>query len=156
MVSSLLTYLGDDKFMTQATDTKELIKILIGAAWIDGKVQPEEKDYLCRIAQKNGVAEDPELKPFLYQLRPVTSQECYRWVESYIGNHPSHEDYEALIEALSGIIYSDGDVDTEEAKLLTRIQSLDPIHQEHRKSVFNHFLKSVRKLYREAVNQEAQ
>lgn len=140
--------------MTQATDTKALIKILIGAAWIDGVVQPEEQNYLCRLAQENGIAEDAELKPLLHQLRPVTSQECYRWVESYIGTHPRPEDYQALIEALSGLIYSDGDVDTEEAKLLTRIQSLDP-SQEHHKSVFNHFLKTVRKLYREAVNQGA-
>ena len=139
--------------MSPATDTKDLLKILIGAAWIDGRVQPEEQTYLCRIAEENGIADDPELKPLLYQLRPVTSPECYRWVEAYIGTHPKHEDYETLIEALSGLIYSDGDVDTEEAKLLSRIQSLEP-SPDTRKSVFNHFLKSVRKLYREAVKQE--
>ena len=30
---------------------KQILKILIGAAWIDGVVQPEERNYLRRIAK---------------------------------------------------------------------------------------------------------
>lgn len=138
--------------MTQE-DTKQLLKILIGAAWIDGTVQPEEKKYLSQMAEDNGVAEDPEIKPLLYQLRPVPPNQCYKWLESYIGSHPSQEDYQKLIEALSGLIYSDGNVETEEAKLLNRLQSFDP-QQEHPKSALDKILRSVRKLYRRAIDQQ--
>jgi len=41
---------------TAHSDTKTLIKILIGTAWIDGKIQPEEREYLHRIAKEKGVA----------------------------------------------------------------------------------------------------
>ncbi len=104
---------------------QKLLKILIGAAWIDGKVQPEEKDYLQQIAQAKGVANDPEIYPLLNGLRKVTAHECYQSIREYLGPHPSHEDCQELIEAISGLIYSDGDVGTEEAKLLTKIQEIE-------------------------------
>ncbi len=152
-MASLLQNYRNYKLMTTQTDNpKELLKILIGAAWIDGQVKPEEQAYLCRMAKENGVDEDLELKPLLYQLRPVSTEECYRWLEAYLGDHPRLKDYENLLEAISGLIYSDGDVDTEEAKLLARLQSFDP-NQEHPNSVFTSFLKRVRKLYRSALNQ---
>jgi uncharacterized tellurite resistance protein B-like protein len=102
-----------------------LLKILIGAAWIDGKVQVEEQDYLRRIAQDKGVANDPEIYPLLNGLRQVTAQECYQSIGAYLGDRPSHADCQELIEAISGLIYSDGDVGTEEAKLLTKIQEIE-------------------------------
>ena len=41
----------------------KLVKLLIGSAWLDGKIQPEERTYLNRIAQEKGVAQDPEISP---------------------------------------------------------------------------------------------
>ncbi|MGI0486250.1 TerB family tellurite resistance protein [Pantanalinema rosaneae CENA516] len=105
---------------------KNLVKILIGTAWIDGKVQPEERDYLHRVAKEKGIADDPEIQPLLYELRAVSPAECYGWVKEYLGDRPSSEACQQLIEAISGLIYSDGTVDSEEAKLLTNLQLLDP------------------------------
>lgn len=104
----------------------KLIKILVATAWLDGKIQPEEQKYLQRVAQDAGITEDHELKPLLYGLRPVSKEECYQWVSEYLGKHPTAEACQQLLEDLSGLIYSDGDVADEEAKLLSQIQSLSP------------------------------
>lgn len=131
-------------------NVKQLVKILIGAAWLDGKIQPEERTYLNRIAQEKGVAQDPEIYPLLQGLRQVETEECYQWVQEYLGNSPSTADYQNLLEAISGLIYSDSDIDTEEAKLLTQLQLLDPANHEPQPA-YNAVMKEIQKLYRRWV-----
>lgn len=135
---------------TSSPDVKTLIKILIGAAWIDGKIQPEEREYLHRIAKEKGVADDPEVQPFLYEFRPIKPDECYEWVRQYLGDRPTSEDCQQLLENISGLIYSDGTVDSEEAKLLTTLQNLDPSN-ENSEQVSNSVIKAIRKLYQRWV-----
>ncbi|MBD2414449.1 MAG: TerB family tellurite resistance protein [Nostoc sp. SerVER01] len=136
--------------MVTHSNVKNLVKILIGAAWLDGRIQPEERQYLREIAQAKGLASDPEIKPWLYELVPVQPKECYEWVREYLGDRPSLEDCENLIEAISGLIYSDGEVAIEEARLLTELQditkpngSTQPAHTQ--------LLKQIQKLYRRWV-----
>ncbi|XGV99880.1 MAG: TerB family tellurite resistance protein [Leptolyngbya sp. BL-A-14] len=112
--------------MTTDSKTKTLLKILIGVAWIDGQIQPEEREYLHRIVKEKGLQNEPEIQPLLYEFRPVKPAECYGWVNEYLGDHPTSEACQHLIEAISGLIYSDGSVDSSEAKLLTDLQHLDP------------------------------
>lgn len=131
---------------TASSDTKTLVKILIGTAWIDGKIQPEEREYLHRIAKEKGVAEEPDVQPYLYEFRPVPPAECYEWVKQYLGDRPSTEACYQLLEAISGLIYSDGTVATEEAKLLTEVQMLDPTN-ESGEPASNSVMKAIRKLY---------
>jgi uncharacterized tellurite resistance protein B-like protein len=111
--------------ITPPQTTQQLVKILIGAAWLDGQVQLEERAYLKRIAQEKGVAADREIYLLLNDLRAVSTEECYQWIDQYLGNQPSSEACQQLLEALSGLIYSDGTVATEEAKLLSRIQMIE-------------------------------
>lgn len=136
--------------MVTNSNVKNLVKILIGAAWIDGKIQPEERQYLREIAQAKGLASDPEIKPWLYELVAVKPNECYTWLKEYLGDRPSLEDCENLIEAISGLIYSDGDVAIEEANLLTKVQDIakqdDPNHSAH-----TILLKQIQQLYRRWV-----
>jgi uncharacterized tellurite resistance protein B-like protein len=106
--------------MTQ--NAKQLLKILIGAAWLDGKVQPEEQKRLRRIAEKKGVLTDSELHPWLYGLRAVSTDECYQWIDEYLGQTPEPEAIQELLEEISGLIYSDGDVDSAEAQILNLLQ----------------------------------
>ncbi|MBW4563449.1 MAG: TerB family tellurite resistance protein [Mojavia pulchra JT2-VF2] len=136
--------------MVNDSDVKNLVKILIGAAWIDGRIQPEERQYLREIAQAKGLATDPEIKPWLYELVPVQPKECYNWVKDYLGDHPSLEDCENLIEAISGLIYSDGEVAIEEARLLTKLQELSKA-SESPQPAYNALLRQIQKLYRRWV-----
>jgi uncharacterized membrane protein YebE (DUF533 family) len=110
--------------MVDAT-AKQLLKILIGTAWLDGKVQPEEQQYLLRIAERKELTEDPELKPLLYGLRDVKPAECKQWVNEYLGTHPTPAACQQLLEDISGLIYSDGVVDSSEANLMMEIQKLE-------------------------------
>jgi uncharacterized membrane protein YebE (DUF533 family) len=137
--------------MAGNSNVKNLVKILIGAAWIDGKIQPEEREYLRQIAQQKGVANDPEIKPWLYELLPVKPTECYDWVREYLGDRPTNEECQNLIQAISGLIYSDGDVASEEAKLLSKLQDLsNDSDQSNAKA--NNILKQIQKLYRRWVD----
>lgn len=136
--------------MVTDSNVKNLVKILIGAAWIDGVIQPEERQYLREIAQAKGVATDPEIKPWLYELVPVQPKECYSWVQEYLGDRPSIEDCVSLIEAISGLIYSDGDVAIEEARLLTKLQEITKT-SESTQSAHTALLKQIQKLYRRWV-----
>jgi uncharacterized tellurite resistance protein B-like protein len=106
---------------TQA-QARFLVKILIGVAWLDGKIQPEERQYLVKIAQKYHLDEDIEIHPLLEGTMTVTQADCEQWIQLYLGDRSINDD-DRLIEDISGLIYSDGDVATAEAKLLTDIQS---------------------------------
>ena len=129
--------------------TKALLKILIGAAWLDGEVQMEEREYLRAMAKSQNLDQDPEIRPLLYELVQVQPNQCYQWVENYLGNMPSQEDCQSLIEALSGLIYSDGSVEVEEAKLLTHVQEI----QAQGGSIPKVMLKSVQQLDRRWVGE---
>jgi uncharacterized tellurite resistance protein B-like protein len=132
--------------------TQQLLKILIGAAWLDGKVQPSEQQYLQRIAQQKGLLEDPELNPWLYGLRSVSTEECYRWVNEYLGQYPTPECCQELLEEISGLIYSDGDVDSAEAKFLMEIQQIEA-DQSAALDVHETVTRTIQKLYHRWVNQ---
>ncbi len=131
---------------------KQLLKILIGAAWIDGIIQPEERKYLHRIATEFTLADDPELQTLLSELKRVPTAQCYQWVEEYLGTNPTTEDYQELLEKISGLIYSDGDVDIRESRLIEKVQSLDP-SQQPPKTIIGSFLKQVQTLYRGAIKE---
>jgi uncharacterized tellurite resistance protein B-like protein len=133
--------------MQAQAKVKQLVKILIGVAWIDGKIQPEERQYLRRIAQEHGLADDEELKPWLYELRAVTVAECYGWIKEFLGHHPTADTCNQLIEAVSGLIYSDGEMANEESKLVNRLLQLDAPQSEP-KQLYQTMLQAVQQLYR--------
>ncbi|MBF2021043.1 MAG: TerB family tellurite resistance protein [Hydrococcus sp. C42_A2020_068] len=140
--------------MKKEVDAKQLLKILVGVAWLDGIIQPEERNYLRRMAANTGIADDPEIQSLLSELKPVKPAECYQWLEDYVGKNPSQKDYYGLLEAISALIYSDGDIPTQEAKLLTKVQLLDP-SSESPKSTGDKVLKTIQKLYRKAISEHA-
>ncbi len=130
--------------------TKKLLKILYGAAWIDGEIQPEEREYLKRVAHENNLADDPEIQCLL--IGKVDSNECYRWLEDYLqDSEDKEEDFQELLESISALIYSDQIVDTEEAKLLNYLQNVD-LSEKPSPSVFDSILKGIKNFYRQAIN----
>lgn len=136
--------------MISNPDIKILFKILVGVAWIDGKIQPEEREYLYRLAKEKGVDNDPEIYPWLYEFRTVSPSQCYEWVQEYLGDRPSSEKCQNLIEAISALIYSDSNVTSEEAELINSIQQLDPANNPPQ-SIQNAVLGSIQKLYKRWV-----
>jgi hypothetical protein len=143
------TNLAEEAAMVTDSQVKKLVKILIAAAWIDGKIEPEERQYLREIAQVKGLASDPEIKPWLYELVPVQPGEYSRWLGEYLGDRPRLEDYQNLIFAISELIYSDDDVGVEEAWLLTKNESMKL--NQCTEADYRQLLKQIQKLYRRWV-----
>ncbi len=139
--------------MKNENKNKQLLKIVIGAAWIDGLIQKEEREYLHQMATNQGIADDPEIANLLSELKPVQPGQCYQWLEEYLGDNPTTKDYQELLETLSALVYSDGDIQMQEAQLLTKLQLLDP-NQDSPKSAFDKVLKTIQKLYRQAISQK--
>ena len=108
--------------MKDESQARLLMKILIGVAWLDGEIQPEERQYLTKVAQNHQLDRDPEIEKFLSGAVKVSAADCDSSIQAYLGDRSIHEDSQ-LIEAISGLIYSDGDVAMAEAKLLSDLQS---------------------------------
>ena len=130
-----------------ATNAKLLFKILLGAAWIDGEVQPAERDYLQQKASDFGLTEDAEIQELLARTQAIPPSDCYKWLDAYLGANPTPEDYQQLLEAVGAAVYSDSDIGTAEAQLLAFLQSSDPTSQASQ----NKFLEAVRGIYRKAT-----
>ena len=71
-------------------------------------------------------------------------------MSDYLGANPSESDYQALLEEISALIYSDSDVKAAEAQLLTKLQHLDPSVYAGT-SGFDKLLRRIQKLYRQAI-----
>ena len=132
---------------------RKLFKILVGTAWIDGIIQPEERIYLRRLAQELELTEDPEIKILLSELTTVSAIECYLWLDDYLAQYPGVEDYHELLEKVSGLIYSDNYVDIREAKLLEKLQSFDP-HQRTENVIPEWFFRRIRRFYQKVVQEK--
>ncbi|NEO82790.1 MAG: TerB family tellurite resistance protein [Spirulina sp. SIO3F2] len=137
-----------------ATQTKALLKILMGAAWLDGVIQPEERQYLHTMAQNNQLDQDPDIKKLLSEAQPIAPAECMQWITAYLRQYHTEADYQALLEALSALIYSDGDVQVEEAKVLMQVQGMAP-QAESESGMVPKVLKSIQMLYKRAVQNQS-
>ncbi len=133
--------------MNIQSQSQLLLKILIGIAWLDGEIQPEERQYLSKVAHAHQLDHDTEVEPLLTGTMKVTAAECEQWIQAYLGDRSIHDD-DRLIEAISGLIYSDGDVAIAEAQLLVNIQSQPVSTKPSQESVVS----KIQQLYRKALD----
>lgn len=133
--------------MDQITENnQDLFEILVAIAWIDGEIQPEEKKFLEKIAAEQNLKSSTEVKELLTNYQATSSEQCYQLLEKHLGSNPNPEDYTNLLSAVSRLIYSDNDIATEEASLLTQIQNLDPQNLKQH-SVFDKVIGKIQNLY---------
>lgn len=137
-----------------SNNNQQLFKILVAAAWIDGDFQAEEQTYLQQLAQDKNLSEDSQIQSLLSTKEPIEPQQCYQWLEEYLGNHPTEETYQNLLAEIAGLVYVDGDIAEGEAKLLTQLQALDP-NNSNSASVFKPVLKAIRKVYRKRLTRRS-
>ena len=134
--------------------TQKLLKILIGAAWIDGVIEPEERIYLRRVAKELNLVDDPDIRDLLLEIKRVTPQECYQWIEEYTTDNPNIKDYQDLLEKISGLIYSDGYVDVRETQLMEKVQLCDP-SKKSCTNVLDKVLHKIQKMYQKAIQEQS-
>ena len=137
--------------MAQSTKSdRNLLEILVAVAWIDGEIQPEERKFIEKIAVEQNIGSATEIEDLLNNYQDSSSQQCYQLLEQYLGNSPEPDDYNNLLSAVSSLIYSDNDIATEEANLLTTMQNIDPQNYQKR-STLDKVIGKIQKLYRVGV-----
>lgn len=131
-------------------DHHRLFKILVAIAWIDGKIQPEERKFLEQIAAEQNLTLLSEVEELLATRQVTSTNQCYQLLRDYLGEHPQPEDYQHLLSEVSSLIYSDNDIATEEASLLTQMQTLDP-DQQGNNSTLDKLILKIRKIYHQGL-----
>ena len=139
--------------MSQLTNNnnQDLFKILVAVAWIDGEVQPEERKFLEKIAAQKNLESTVEVQDLLASHQATSTAQVYELLKEYLGSNPSSDDYHDLLSAVSSLIYSDNDIATEEASLLTEMQNLDPTNSEN-SSVFDKLITKIQQLYQAGLS----
>ena len=134
--------------MSQLTKNRDrdLFKILVAVAWIDGEIQPEERKFLEKIAAEQNIDLSSEIEELLATPQVTSTEQCDRLLREYLGSNPTPEDYQNLLSAVSSLIYSDSDIATEEASLLTQLQNLDPQNNEPNSKI-NKLIARIQKIY---------
>ena len=139
--------------MAQSTKSdRNLLEILVAVAWIDGEIQPEERKFIEKIAVEQ-IGSATEVEDLLNNYQDSSSQQCYQLLEQYLGNSPEPDDYNNLLSAVSSLIYSDNDIATEEANLLTTIQNIDPQNYQKR-STLDKVIGKIQKLYKAGIGKK--
>ncbi len=139
--------------MAQSTKSdRNLLEILVAVAWIDGEIQPEERQFIEKIAVEQ-IGSATEVQDLLNNYQDSSQEHCYQLLEQYLGNSPEADDYNNLLSAVSSLIYSDNDIATEEANLLTTIQNIDPQNYQKR-STLDKVIGKIQKLYRSGLGKK--
>jgi uncharacterized tellurite resistance protein B-like protein len=107
---------------------KLLMKIAIAAAWVDGTLQPEEREYLQKLCDRYQLGANEEIQSLLSRDTPIPIEECDHWLTAFQQESSMDEtgdEYGQLLEAVGGLIYSDGEVDPAEAAFLDRLSDTE-------------------------------
>lgn len=107
--------------MDTSTQNHLALKILIGSAWADGVLDPEEQEILSAALQRHGETYDRELKHLLEH--PVDLQQTERWISQYLADATDTE-RQALLGAIGRVLFADRDISDEEHMLLDDFHSM--------------------------------
>jgi uncharacterized tellurite resistance protein B-like protein len=123
-VLAVLELLGEKMHMSSRDFILDLGKLLIAAAWADGKLSTEEinvlKDLLFRIDDLSG--EDWAVLK-MYMESPVSADEQTELAERVTGAMRTDSDKELVLSTLERLFKADGTVTGEEQALLDRLRS---------------------------------
>ncbi len=129
---------------------EQLFKILVGAAWIDGEIQPQEREYLQKIAVSRNLTNNSEVDDLLSFNQLIPPEQCYQWLGNYLDNNPTKENCHNLISEIAALVYCDDNIDTEEAKLLNQIENYSsPISASNQ--ILPKILQTIGKIYRKSI-----
>jgi hypothetical protein len=98
-----------------------MLKILIGSAWVDRHLVPEEVSYLKTVLSRFHLDRDAELQALLHA--PVDLPQTEQWLVSYLRDSPDSERLK-LLAAIGNLLIADDDVSDIEHDLLDEFHSL--------------------------------
>jgi hypothetical protein len=98
-----------------------MLKILIGSAWVDRHLEPEEVAYLNKVLSRFHLEKNAELQGLL--SAPVELTQTEQWLVSYLRDSPDSERLK-LLAAIGNLLIADNDVSDIEHDLLDEFHTL--------------------------------
>lgn len=109
--------------MSKDIFTMDLSKLLIAAAWVDGKLQNEEINSLKDlIFSLEGINAEQWAELEIYIDSPVTSQERDELLKKVLGQIKTEQDKVFIIDTLEKLVQADGIVGDKEAKVMSELK----------------------------------
>lgn len=109
--------------MSKDIFTMDLSKLLIAAAWVDGKLQNEEINSLKDlIFSLEGINAEQWAELEIYMDSPVTSQERDELLNKVLGQIKTEQDKVFIIDTLEKLVQADGIVGDKEAKVMSELK----------------------------------
>lgn len=109
--------------MSKDIFTMDLSKLLIAAAWVDGKLQNEEINSLKDlIFSLEGINAEQWAELEIYIDSPVTSQERDELLNKVLGQIKTEQDKVFIIDTLEKLVQADGIVGDKEAKVMSELK----------------------------------
>lgn len=107
--------------MEIAQHQRLMLNILIGSAWIDQHLVPEEVAYLRKVLSRLHLEHDAQLDALL--TTPVDPKQTERWLITYLQDSPDSERLK-LLAAIGNLLISDNEVSDVEHDLLDEFHDL--------------------------------
>jgi len=131
---------------------KLLTRIVLGAAWADGKLDEAEVSYLNKILLDQDTIQDEEIQALLRE--PPSAYQLELWMVQYLGCTDVPERLGALAQ-IANLLMSDGEVSTIEHDFLDELHSLmsqiPPRLQTVQKTTTDNIVTSIGKIVRQLV-----
>ncbi len=108
-----------------------LLKIVLGAAWVDGALQPTERAYLQDLLAFYGEAGNAELRALTEH--PVLRAQTEAWMVAYL-QEAGAEGRQKLLAALANMLFADERISPVERELLDEyyaMMEVIPVHETH-------------------------
>jgi uncharacterized tellurite resistance protein B-like protein len=107
--------------MDSAQHQHLMLKILIGSAWVDQHLEPEEVAYLKKVLARFHLEHNAELQTLLDT--PVEPTQTEQWLVSYLRDSPEAERLK-LLAAIGNLLIADDEVSEVEHDLLDEFHTL--------------------------------
>ena len=100
----------------------QALKVVLGAAWADGTLQPEELAPIHTIVDELGLASHPDILTLLETPIPAVTYRHY--LDDYLANHPTKQERQLLLGLIKRVVYADNEVSIEEGYILGELTDL--------------------------------
>lgn len=124
-----------------------ILQILIGSAWADQQLEPQEVDYLQTLLTRYHLSHDEELQALL--KTPVSAQQTESWIVAYLKN-AEEEERMILLAKIGKLLISDEQVSESEHDLLDRYYELMARTPNNADAIPN-LIKTVGKFVRDSI-----
>lgn len=118
---SLSFQIPKGEFMDPIDQRQLLLKIVIGSAWIDGRLDPSELEYMEMLLRRYALAQDPGIQQLLQ--KPISPEQTELWMVEFL-NQANEEERLQLLGAVGNLLIADDNVSPEEHDLLDDYHTL--------------------------------